>query len=58
MEPQTYKPPRAKTAIKLYFCFLGSCRLFNTGIGNSKTDRSVMMLNAEKVNQNAIKLMQ
>lgn len=48
-----YNPPRAKTAIKLIFCFRGSLSRFNTGIGRNQTARSVAMLKAEKLNQNA-----
>ena len=53
-----YKPPIAKTMIKKYFCFLGSCRDLSAGIGKMQIAISDTMLKVALVNQNAIKFTQ
>jgi hypothetical protein len=54
----TYKPPKAKTPIKLIFCLLGSCSLHKTGIGSSHVKKSVRILKPEKLNQRPSRLKQ
>ena len=53
-----YKPPIAKTIIKPYFCFLGSCRDLSAGIGKTQIAISDKILKVALVNQNAIKFTQ
>ena len=49
----TYNPPRAKTAMRANFCFLGNCSDFRTGIGYMRMRISVRMWMAELENHRA-----
>lgn len=55
---ETHNEPRAKTAMRAYFCRLGSCRFLSTGMGYIKIRISVRMWIPALENQRAVLLKQ
>lgn len=51
---ETHNEPRPKTIMSAYFCRLGSCRFFSTGMGYIKIRISVTMWIPALENQRAV----